>query len=47
MKHLESLQKAQALFRTQAIGAHLGLLEGRSPNLRKGANQYKPNKKRI
>ena len=28
-------------------GAHLGYLEGRSPNFRKGANQYKTKKKRI
>ena len=28
-------------------GAHLGFSEGRGPNFRKGANQYKTNKKRI
>ena len=28
-------------------GVHLGLSEGRGPNFRKGANQYKRKKKRI
>ena len=28
-------------------GAHLGCSEGRDPNFRKGANQYKAEKKRI
>ena len=28
-------------------GAHLGFPEGRGPNFRKGANQYKTKSKRI
>ena len=32
---------SQLLLRLRVSGAHLGFLEGRVPNLRKGANQCK------